>query len=52
MLLIIPYVNTLPINENILLPIPKIIPSDLPSSALDVIEFAKPEIGITSPQYE
>jgi hypothetical protein len=47
-----PYVHTLPIKENILLPIPNIKPSVLPSKAHDVIEFANPVIGINIPAFE
>ena len=35
--------------ENIFPPIPKISPSDFPSKALLVIEFANPDIGINAP---
>ena len=44
-----PYVQTLPIKENIFPPIPNIKPSAFPSRADDVIELAKPEIGIIAP---
>ena len=45
----IPYVKTLPANLNMPVPMPWIHPSLFPSSALEVNELAKPQMGTNSP---